>query len=99
MALYLDEGAVLQGSSETEDYLPRIPSRFEGVEQECYSSVLNLGELDHSAGPNCRDVLIYGKGKIASGGQAQLNYMRRGAVQHYRFYIVYYNRIKRIRVG
>ena len=69
MALYLDEGAVLQGSSETEDYLPRIPSRFEGVEQECYSSVLNLGELDHSAGPNCRDVLIYGRGRIASGGQ------------------------------
>ena len=69
MALYLDEGAVLQGSCETADYLPRIPSRFEGVEQECYSSVLNLGELDHRAGSNCRDVLIYGKGKIASGGQ------------------------------
>lgn len=69
MALYLDEGAVLQGTDRPEDYLPRIPSRFEGIEQECYSSLLNLGELDHTAGPNCRDVLIYGRGTIASGGQ------------------------------
>ena len=69
MALYLEEGAVLQGTACPEDYLPRIPSRFEGVEQECYSSLLNLGTLDHSAGPNAGDVLLYGKGKIASGGQ------------------------------
>lgn len=70
MALFLDEGAVLQGTDRPEDYLPRIPSRFEGIEHLCYSSLLNLGELDHSAGPNCRDVLIYGRGRIASGGQA-----------------------------
>lgn len=70
MALYLEEGAVLQGTDHPEDYLPRIPSRFEGIEQACYSSLLNLGELDHTAGPNCRNVLIYGKGTIASGGQA-----------------------------
>ena len=69
MALYLDEGAVLQGTDRPGDYLPRIPSRFEGIEQECYSSLLNLGEMDHAAGPNCRNVLIYGKGTIASGGQ------------------------------
>lgn len=69
MALYLEEGAVLQGTDRPEDYLPRIPSRFEGIEQECYSSLLNLGQLDHAAGPNCRNVLIYGKGTIASGGQ------------------------------
>lgn len=69
MALYLDEGAVLQGTDHPEDYLPRIPSRFEGIEQECYSSLLNLGEMDHTTGPNCRNVLIYGKGTIASGGQ------------------------------
>ena len=70
MALYLDEGAVLQGTDRPADYLPYIPSRFEGIEQMCYSSLLNLGELDHNAGPNCRDVLIYGHGAIASGGQA-----------------------------
>ena len=69
MALYLEEDAVLQGTDQPEDYLPRIRSRFEGTEMECYSSLLNLGELDHSSGSNCRDVLIYGKGTIASGGQ------------------------------
>ena len=69
MAVYLDEGAVLQGTDIPEDYLPRIHSRFEGTELECYSSLINLGELDHTSGPNCRDVLIYGKGTIASGGQ------------------------------
>ena len=69
MAIYLDEGAVLQGTDKPEDYLPRILSRFEGTEMMCYSSLLNLGELDHDAGPNCHDVLIYGKGTIASGGQ------------------------------
>jgi len=69
MALYLDADAVLQGTAVPEDYLPRIHSRFEGTEMECYSSLLNLGELDHAGGPNCHDVLIYGKGTIASGGQ------------------------------
>lgn len=69
MALYLDENAVLQGTDVPEDYLPRIHSRFEGTEMECYSSLLNLGDLDHTSGPNCHNVLIYGKGTIASGGQ------------------------------
>lgn len=70
MALYLEEGAVLQGTNCPEDYLPRIHSRFEGTELDCYSSLLNMGELDHTAGPNCWDVLIYGRGTIASGGSA-----------------------------
>ena len=69
MAMYLDEGAVLQGSQQPQDYLPRQWSRFEGIEQECYQSLLNLGELDHSAGPNCCDVMLYGKGTINGGGQ------------------------------
>lgn len=73
MALYLEEGAVLQGTEDPEDYLPRIPSRFEGTELLCYSSLLNLGTLDHRSGPNCRNVLIYGKGVIASGGQVLAN--------------------------
>jgi len=70
MALYLEKDTVLQGTSVPEDYLPRIPSRFEGTEMECYSSLLNLGELDHDGAANCQDVLIYGEGTIASGGQA-----------------------------
>ena len=69
MEISLDDGAVLQGTANVEDYLPRIPSRFEGYEMECYSSVLNFGHLDHTSSPNCENVLIHGKGTIASGGQ------------------------------
>ena len=36
---------------------------------ECYSSLLNLGTLDHTAGPNCENVILRGKGTIASGGK------------------------------
>lgn len=70
MALHLAEGAVLRGTEDPKDYLPKIRSRFEGVEQECYQSLLNLGEMHHDAGPNCFNVLIYGKGTICGGGQA-----------------------------
>lgn len=70
MALHLAEGAILQGTENPQDYLPKIWSRFEGTEMECYQSLLNLGELRHAEGPNCSDVLIYGQGTIAGGGQA-----------------------------
>lgn len=69
MEIYLDEGAVLQGTENPEDYLPRIWSRFEGTELSCYSSVLNIGELDRNGGYSCKNILIHGKGTIASGGQ------------------------------
>ena len=69
MEIYLEEGAVLQGTADPADYLPKIPSRFEGIEMECYASLLNMGWLDHTAGANCGNVLIHGKGTIASGGQ------------------------------
>ena len=59
---------MLQGSGCPEDYLPRIPSRFEGIEMECYQSLLNFGHLDHTAGPNCKRVRIHGKGIIRGGG-------------------------------
>ena len=70
MELYLEEGATLQGTDEPDDYLPRIWSRFEGTEMLCYSSLLNMGELDHKSGPNCENILIRGKGTIASGGKS-----------------------------
>lgn len=70
MEIYLEEGAVLQGTTNPDDYLPRIHSRFEGYEMECYSSLLNLGELDHDSDYNCRNVMIHGKGTIAGGGLA-----------------------------
>ena len=69
MRLRIAPGAELRGTDRPEDYLPKIRSRFEGTEMECYQSLLNLGELDHAAGPNCRNVLIYGGGKICGGGQ------------------------------
>lgn len=68
MELYLEEGAVLQGTAEPADYLPKIRSRFEGIEMDCYSSVLNLGGLDRQ-GIACENVIIRGHGTIASGGQ------------------------------
>lgn len=69
MELYLEEGATLQGTDHPKDYLPRIWSRFEGTEMSCYSSLLNMGELDHKSGANCENILIRGKGTIASGGK------------------------------
>ena len=77
MELYLEKGAILQGTANPEDYLPRIWSRFEGTEMECYSSLLNLGVLDpvgmHRADYDstfaCKNVAIRGKGTIASGGR------------------------------
>lgn len=69
MELYLADGAVLRGTAEPEDYLPRIRSRFEGTEMECLSGLLNLGTLDHSADPSSRNVVIRGKGTIEGGGR------------------------------
>lgn len=69
MELYLEEGAVLLGTEDPKDYLPFIRSRFEGIEMECYSSLLNLGEMDHTAGPGYGHVAIRGKGTICGGGQ------------------------------
>ena len=70
MTLHLAKDAVLQGTDDPSDYLPKIESRFEGIHQQCYQSLLNLGELHADAGPNCRNVLIYGEGILCGGGQA-----------------------------
>lgn len=69
MELYLEEGAVLKGTAEPEDYLPRIRSRFEGTELDTLSGLLNLGELDHRAGCTSGNVVIRGKGTIEGGGR------------------------------
>ena len=66
--LYLAEGALLQGTEDPSDYLPLIKSRFEGIERQCYRSLLNLGVLDHDTGFNCENVVIHGKGRIYGGG-------------------------------
>lgn len=69
MELYLESEAVLQGTDNPNDYLPKIQSRFEGIELMCYSSLLNLGTLDHKSGFHCENVIIRGNGTIASGGK------------------------------
>lgn len=70
MELYIEKDGVLKGTENPEDYLPRIWSRFEGTEMECYSSLLNIGELDHNAAYVCKNVVIQGEGTIESGGVA-----------------------------
>ncbi len=67
--LYVETGAVLQGSIEVKDYLPKIPSRFEGWEMECYSALINAGRMDHKSGPNCENIVVRGGGRIVGGGK------------------------------
>ncbi len=68
MELFVSEGAELRGSICPEDYLPRIWSRFEGNEMECYSSLLNIGNIQNRDEIAVRNILIHGGGKIFGGG-------------------------------
>lgn len=70
MELYIEEGAVIKGTAEPKDYLPKIKSRFEGLERECYSALINMGELESGGGYNCENVAIRGGGSISGGGRA-----------------------------
>ena len=70
MELYLEKDAILHGTADVEDYQPKIKSRFEGIEMMCYSSLLNLGELDSKGGYNCTNVRISGEGTLCGGGKA-----------------------------
>jgi polygalacturonase len=67
--LYLDEGAVLLGSESPIDYLPKIKSRFEGSEMECYRSLINIGTLNRKE-YTIKNVTVRGKGAIYGGGAA-----------------------------
>lgn len=67
--LYLDSGAILQGSTNPKDYLPKIKSRFEGVETKCYRALINIGELDHDSEPTTKNVIIRGDGTVSGGGK------------------------------
>ena len=68
MEIFLEKEAILQGTEKVKDYLPKRKSRFEGIEMMCYSSLLNMGELDHTSGCNCRNIVIRGEGTISGGG-------------------------------
>lgn len=69
MEIYLEEDTILKGSVRVEDYLPKVKSRFEGIEMMCYRSLLNVGKLNHDGGYVCQNVTIRGKGKIYGGGR------------------------------
>ena len=64
----LDDNAVLQGSYNCKDYLPKIKSRFEGTVCECYKSLINIGTLDEKSDCNVFNITIRG-GKILGGGE------------------------------
>ncbi len=69
MSLYIEEGGTLLGSEKTEDYLPKIWTRFEGIEMECYRSLLNLGNIQNRDQIACSNVMIFGGGTICGGGR------------------------------
>lgn len=67
--IYIEDGGVLQGTSNLNDYTPKIKSRFEGIEMMCYRSLINMGELDRNGGYTCENVIIRGGGTIYGGGR------------------------------
>lgn len=68
--IYLEKDAVLQGTVNETDYLPKIKSRFEGTEMMCYRSLINMGELDYTNYDYaCKNVILRGKGAIYGGGK------------------------------
>ncbi len=68
MELCIVSGGEIRGSERPEDYLPRIWTRFEGNEMECYSSLINIGNISNRDEIAVRNVLIHGGGKIFGGG-------------------------------
>lgn len=66
--IIVDKGATIKGSENSEDYLPLIKSRSEGLNMMCFRSLLNMGELDENSGCNCENVVIRGGGSVMGGG-------------------------------
>ena len=69
MTLHVAEGAVLQGSVDTTDYLPLVKNRFEGWEMYTYASLINAGTLNRDGSYNVRNLRITGGGTIKGGGK------------------------------
>ncbi|WP_462413211.1 glycosyl hydrolase family 28 protein [Neobacillus sp. Marseille-QA0830] len=66
MTLFIDEGGVLLGSSDTADY-PLFEYRWEGLETICYASLINTGVSNKERSEN---ITIEGPGKIDANGSA-----------------------------
>ncbi len=69
ITLFVEKGAVLQGSVDTTDYLPLIKNRFEGWEMETYASLINAGTLNRDGSYNIKNLRITGGGIIKGGGK------------------------------
>ncbi len=69
MQIYVDKNGTLLGSQNPADYLPKIISRFEGLEAECYSPLISIGNIDDRDSIVCENIMIYGEGKIEGGGR------------------------------
>ena len=70
MSFYVAAGGILKGSTDVNDYLPKIWTRYMGVEAWCWQPLLRVGVMDHNAGYTTRNVTIYGAGEIRGGGDA-----------------------------
>ena len=67
MELYVEKGAILQGTTNEFDYLPKVNSRFEGYEMKCYRSLINIGTTTREKVYNCKNVVLRGGGTISGG--------------------------------
>lgn len=67
--LYLEKDAILQGSTSVNDYLPKVKTRFEGIDRMCYSALLKVGKMDAYGDCTTKNITIRGGGKIVGGGQ------------------------------
>lgn len=63
ITLFLEEGSILLGSTDTKDY-PLLSYRFEGLETICYASLINT---DY-AGERLCNITVEGPGKIDANG-------------------------------
>lgn len=73
MTLRIEKGAVLKGSVNPADYLPKYLNRFEGWEMETYASLINAGKLDRSETYSVKNLRITGGGTISGGGRTLSN--------------------------
>jgi exo-poly-alpha-galacturonosidase len=64
MTLYIEEGGVLLGSSDLNDY-PLFKYRWEGLEAICYASLINTGVTDSEG---LKNITIEGLGTINASG-------------------------------
>jgi polygalacturonase len=66
MMLELARDGILKGSTDPQDYLPMIRTRYMGVECDCNQPLIRIGTMDRNAGYTTRNVALLGDGKFAA---------------------------------